>query len=1587
MFDLDLNLDLDNDVLKNVVELSSKEIAIIGVCARLPLADNAEDFWKNLIDGVDCIREVPYSRRADIENYLKCVNELDSSIEYTSGAYLNNIDRFDYEFFKISAKEAGLMDPNQRIFLEAAWKTLEDAGYGGDKLVGSRTGVYVGFTARGEYQSLISRLEPESMIIAEAGNLSSIIPSRISYMMDFRGPSILVDTACSSSLVAAHLACQAIRNGECDQAIAGGIKISLLPVETREKLGIESGSGKVRTFDDDSDGTLFGEGCLVILLKPLSKAVKDRDNIYAVIKGSAINQDGASVGITAPNVLAQEDVIIKAWKDAGIDPETISYIEAHGTGTKLGDPIEVNGIKKAFRQYTTKKQFCAIGSVKTNIGHLDNASGLAGLLKAVLALKHKKLPPTLNFQYPNRKINFEESPVYVNSRTAEWEVEAGPRRCGVSSFGLSGTNCHIVLEEAEQYVNEPEQKKDFYIFTISAKQKRICEKLVKEFRQYIEVSKQLALGDICYTASTGRGHYNYRVAVIARDTDDLLQKLINMCEHGIYHSPQDGIYFGEHKIASDNKENLVSGEIRESRKKELSHEVNEVIKRLAHIDEEFSQHSLMQICEMYVTGASVNWESLYARGQYRRVSLPSYPFDEKRCWLDIPQGRVMVNPVNNRTGSIPLYHPLLDRCIVESITQDIYITNFNVDKHWVLNEHRIMGSCLVPGTVYLEMARECAKRYLPGDSIEFRDVIFIAPLIVADGETREVQTIINKNAEYIEFTVAARTESGKTEESWVRFCEGKVYPNEVGYNHTVDLQKIKQRCTSRVDKASRGEMGGNQANFNFGPRWTSLMHEMYIGDDEVLAELILPEKFAGDLEEYYLHPSLLDIAVNAVTQTTGYGMYLPLSYGSFKIYNPTSERFFSYIRKRSDDSGSLETISFDISLFDSHGKLIGEANGFSIKKVHEGNFKHNQAVNNDIGIYTMNYIPLEQNDSSYCLSGEHILVIKEDNDACSQLMQCLKNSGRTRIIEVTIGKSYKRCSETQYIVNGTEEDYKVLFSDINGIQIKQILHTLTAFCSKEADSLEDMEVYQNKGVYSLVDIAKCATTCGFSENIDLVVITDKVYDVSDGQTGINPYNAPLVGIGKVINREFSGLKCRCIDIDEFTDRFIIASEINHGFSTYYTAFRNGKRYVEELVEIELQDNGNISTNIREDGVYIITGGMGGLGVEITKCIAQIKKANIALIGRKKSLEDYGTKHSDRIEAIKEIEGWGSSVLYYSADVADIIAMSEILNELKTRFGRINGIIHTAGVAGDGYIINRTRDKFNEIMSPKVYGTWVLHTLTYNEDMDFFINFSSISSLYGGLGQGDYTAANSYLDAFAAFRSRKGRKTLTINWAAWKETGMAHDFGIGDDGIFKMLSINDAISAFRRVLGGGDDRVIIGGLDINLLSSYSEGLPIKLSDKIQAKVERKMNRIKAMKKTSLVGEKHLKVRIRGKEGQEYNSTEVALAGAWAVVLGMEEIDIYDSFNDLGGDSILATRLLKEIDKVFPGMIDISNIFAYPTINEMAIFIESKGKPKKETNKNSVGSIPHNNIDDLLEQVENGRISIDDADRLLMQCLGV
>lgn len=1255
----------ENDGVK-LAELPENDIAIIGIALKLPMADTAEEFWSNLRMGIDCIREIPDSRKQDTDNYFRFLGKDPSTVCYSEAAYIEGIDKFDYNFFKISPKEASLLDPNQRLFLQTAWRAIEDAGYGGKKLEGSKTGVYLGFGSDSDYKKMIGEIEPESLSLSMPGNVRPIIASRLSYIMDLKGPSLVVDTTCSSSLVSVHLACQAIRNGECNQAVAGGIQLHLIPVREFE-VGVESSTSRTRTFDDSSDGTGTGEGTVAIVLKPLVKAMEDRDPIYAVIKSSAINQDGSSVGITAPNAEAQEEVIVEAWKKAGIDPETIAYMETHGTGTKLGDPIEIEGIQKAFRRFTDKKMFCAISALKSNMGHLDNTAGIAGLLKAIVSLKHKELFPTLHFTRPNRKISFMESPVYIQDKLEKWEAAKGKRRCGVSSFGLSGTNCHVVLEEAPEAIKrssfstgKPE------LFVLSAKTKPVLLNLAQQYIDYLKAHESIDFVDLCYTVSTGRGHYNYRLAMVARNNRELLDRLTGLVLTGmeeLNEEPASGISL-----------------------KELSQSASHTIREYIAAGKQ-DESVLHEISRQYIKGADIEWERLYKQEKRRRINLPAYPFEEKRCWLEIPE------PLPESMGSA---------------AGNLYYTAV-----W---EKEILGSVKDKG--------------LTGNYLVFKD---------------------NKG----------------------------------------------------------------------------------IGD-QVIA----------------------------------------------KLKNEDSE-----------------------------------------------------------------------------------------------------------VIEIAFGEPFKKLNDRAYVIEGSMEDYHRLLLEVKGNNISHMIHLFSISDHIENNTLEELNQSLNQGVYSLFYLTKALVGNSMENKLELIIVSNYANDVITGQKRIYPENAALFGLGKVIGWEYKNIRVRCMDIEDSTDPESIIKELKAGANEYKIADRNGQRYVERIDRVDIAAGEERSLSLKMDGVYVITGGMGGLGLHIAKQLASKAKINIAFINRSKLPvqaewetilnEKTNGKLCRTINAIREIQNLGAEVLCLSADISNEEHMIEAVEALTKRYGSINGVVHAAGIGEGNLLGNLTDEHFRRVMASKVQGTWLLDKLIQPEGIDFFVMFSSAITLVGGVGSGPYTAANSYMDAFAAYRKRKGDKSLVINWPAWENTGLAEGAVIDEEKeLFSVLPVQQGVDAFEISLNSNLSQVLVGELNTNsIILQLGDFLPFKFSKAVQQILN------PTDLKAGSVGAKKVKikaahVKLKGKLNSEYTEIEKKIAQAWRQVLGYEELDVHDNFFEIGGDSILIIKVHSIIDEQFPGKVTLADLFSYYTIAKLSVYLSSSQSSVKLESPDFNNDFQED-IMDLFAQIEDGKLTIDEA----------
>ena len=521
--------------------MKSSAIAIVGMAGRFPGAGNIEQFWRNLRDGVESIREL-----SDEELLAAGVPPEDfARSEYVkAAAVLDGVDMFDASFFGFSPRDAAILDPQHRHFLECAWEALETAGHVPERFSGS-IGVFAGsgMNAYMIHNLINNRRLLDSaglFLIKQTGNDKDVLATRVSYQLDLHGPSMSIQTACSTSLVAVHVACQSLLNCECDMALAGGVTIEIPHGRgyVYREGEILSRDGHCRSFDATSSGTVFSSGVGLVVLRRFEDAIEDHDTIHAVILGSAVNNDGQrKVGYLAPSVTGQAEVIAEALGVAGASPDSISYVETHGTGTMVGDPIEIKGLTQAFRKGTSRSGYCAVGSLKTNVGHLDAAAGVAGLIKTVLALRHRQLPASLNFHTPNPQIDFGETPFYVNTSLANWAASDTPRRAGVTALGIGGTNAHVVLEEVPE-PERPNATRLDQLITLSARTDTALHETARRLAAHLDENPELNLADVAHTYQVGRRAFRYRRIVVAGSTAEAAQMLALPAPRGLSGSTQ-----------------------------------------------------------------------------------------------------------------------------------------------------------------------------------------------------------------------------------------------------------------------------------------------------------------------------------------------------------------------------------------------------------------------------------------------------------------------------------------------------------------------------------------------------------------------------------------------------------------------------------------------------------------------------------------------------------------------------------------------------------------------------------------------------------------------------------------------------------------------------------------------------------------------------------------------------------------------------------------------------------------------------------------------------------------------------------------
>jgi non-ribosomal peptide synthase protein (TIGR01720 family) len=1507
-------------------------IAIIGMAGRFPGAASIDQFWHNLQNGIE---SVSFFSDEELLQSGASPQALADPSYIKAGAILENIECFDARLFGFSPREAELLDPQHRLFLECAWEALETAGYDSHSYQGL-IGVFAGAGwSRYMLYNLLPNLDTVDEFQARLGTDKDFVPTRLSYKLNLKGPSVNIQTACSTSLVAIHMACQSLLNGECDMALAGAASLKI-PQKTGyfyQENGVVSPDGHCRAFDARSQGFVPGSGAGIVLLKRLSDALRDGDSIVAVIKGSAINNDGAAkMGYTAPGVEGQAEVISEALAIAGVGADTIDYVETHGTGTALGDPIELRALTQAFRAQTKKRGFCAIGSVKTNIGHLDTAAGVAGVIKTALALKHKIVPPSLHFVEPNPEIDFEASPFYVSVESAEWKATGHPRRAGVSAFGIGGTNAHIILEEAPaRALSAPSRPQQLLI--LSAKTPSALETCTSNLASYLATG-DADLADVSLTLQVGRRALEHRRILVCSDVRDAVSKLESLdprrvltgeCEPDerrvAFMFPGGGTQYPNMALdlyATEPAFQRLLDECAELVKPSLECDfrrylyppvdaLDEATRKLKRTS--FALPALFAV-EYSLARLWMSWgivpEAMigHSLGEYVAACLAGVFSLRDALALVALRGKLIEKLPSGAMLSVPLPEQELRNMIGESLS----LAAVNGPSHCVVSGPTATIERLAEDLIHRNVETRRLNIEAAGHSS------MIEPILEAFGEFIERLDLSAPRIPFVSNLTGTwiRPSEATDPRYWqehlretVRFSQGLQHILE---NHERILLEVGPGNTLSTLARQHPERRAHQAVVS------SMRHPKDLQSDVGV--------LLGSLGKVWLEGARVDWQAFHSTDTC------------HRVPLPT----YPFERQRywiDAPAGSAEK----------HGT------------------KRNHSMSKKADIADWFYLPVwKESTAPRKLNGVDrgdgptcCLIFTDPNSIGARLSERLVVDGN--LVTVVIpGEGFAKLDDRLYCVNPRQrDDYEALLKEMEslGLRPRKIVHLWSVTSNDtECSDLDSVDQVQNLGFYSLLLLTQALGEQVFSaaltgggglEALEVLIVTNDMQDVT-GEERLRPEKATVLGPCRVIPQEYPNVTCRSIDItipetrkeDQLVDHLV--GELGSNSADRVVAYRGNHRWVQAFEQVRLSQSSSPRVSLREGGVYLISGGLRGIGLELAAYLARTVRARMILTTHsffpcREDWQKWLDSHpqddmvSGQIQRLREIESTGAEVIVGFADVADSEAMSLVVGEARERFGGINGVIHSAGVRPEGIIQQKEHETSARTLAPKVKGTLVLSRSLADSTLDFFVLCSSLRAIVGGTGMVDHAAANSFLDAFAHSRRKEGEAVVSINWDSWGEVGQSiiPSGRLAEEQKLKarMLTV-EGIEAFGRVLETSLSQVIVSIQDIqSAIDFYSGAMP---ADEIHD-IQRRQSS----------GTAHSRPHLRTAYVAPGDEVEVILAGIWQDLLGLEKVGIHDNFFELGGDSVIGIRIIARCSQAGLRLTP-RKVFEHQTIAELAAAAE-------------------------------------------------
>ncbi|MCX7293779.1 MAG: SDR family NAD(P)-dependent oxidoreductase, partial [Janthinobacterium sp.] len=1456
---------------------SDDPVVIIGMSGCFPMADDIDAFWRNLVEQRTCISQVPPDRW-NWRDYYGDPQQDANKTNITLGGFIDGVGHFDPLFFGISPKEAEMMDPQQRLLMLHVWNCIEDAGYAPASLAGSNTAIFAGTASTG-YSRLVFRAQMAIEGYLNTGAAPSVGPNRMSYFLDLHGPSEPVETACSSALVALRRGVLAIESGESDLALVGGVNTIVNPDAhvSFSKAGMLCEDGRCKTFSAEANGYVRGEGAAMLLLKRLSAAERDGDHIYGVVRGTAQNHGGRASSLTAPNPRAQAELIKDAFRSAGVDPRTVGYMEAHGTGTPLGDPVEVNGLKMAFRDLyaatggaPASDAHCGIGSVKTNIGHLEMAAGAAGVIKVLLQMRHKTLVSSLHCETVNPYIDLAGSPFYIVREAREWTALPGadgrplPRRAGVSSFGFGGVNAHVLLEEYVPKAPPPPVLVDDAspaLVVLSARNAERLQDRVARLREAIERGEvtQDNLADAAYTLQIGREAMDVRLALVVTSIGDLTAKLDAVLAGA---TALDDVYHGVTRLHKQELAPFLADE-----------------EAARMLEGWLARGKYGKLLDLWTKGLPVDWQRLHADRTPRRLRLPVYPFARERYWVpDIGATPLAASPSG---AGRELLHPLL-HCNTSTLEEQRFTTRFTGGE-WFLSDHLVNGGKVLPGVAHLEMARAAVAQALglapaggaaglPVTTVHLDNIVFARPMLVGEAGL-EMHVGIYPDANGLAY--ALYRQDGADGERLV-YSEGRATLGAVAETR-LDLASLRAACAGEPVAPTQLYRLMEEKGLTLGPGMQAI-EALYPGDSVALARLVMPASVAAEMSRYLLHPSMLDAAA-----MTSVGLLmraspvhdrlaLPFALASLDVAGPCQAAMWAVARRTAGASAAGPVLSFDLDLCDDTGLVCVRLRGLALRTVGQ------------------------EEVAGAALTPVETLLLQPQWRAAAA---------------VAAGTQAPAFGERLILICDGLADSAELAARL-GVRCERLP---TDYAAQAEALLALLQTLQQQGATAPVLIQLLAPASGLQQTAAALSAMFRTARLESPKL-----------LGQVIVCEHA------LDVGQLAARL---EENSRSPGDVHVRYVQGRRQVpawQELADIAPRKPW------KDGGVYLITGGLGGLGLIVAREIAEQASAVTLVLTGRRALEQREGEAGR--QAIRALEALGACVEYQVLDVGDGAAVRLLMLQVQERHETLSGIVHSAGIVHDGLLSTKTPATLHAVLAAKVAGLLNLDEASRDVELDFFICFSSLTALLGNVGQADYAAANAFQDAYAGYRNglvanaqRHGR-TLSVNWPLWQEGGMqvdaatlramAHATGMAP------LRTAGGIAALYRAYASGLDQVAVAEGDATRMRQW-------LAD--------------AMVSAPVHGTALPPAAPAATAGGSTGSTDsdtlarpirqvlVGIISAQAKV-NPAAIKGDVELNQYGFDSIMLTDLRNRLNREFQLDLTATVLFEYPTLDALAQYLGSR-----------------------------------------------